>query len=176
MNWNSHGPRRNTNGLWIVTCLVLLFVVPACVADEFSLLLNGFSQHVKPPAGTNYNENNFGLGFQYEFKLIDGRWVPFVTASGFRDSERNASYYAGGGVMRRIKSKKHFRDMHLDVGFVGFVMTRKTYNDGDPFIAALPAASIGTERFSVNISYIPRLHPKISPLWFFQFKIPLSRK
>jgi hypothetical protein len=56
---------------------------------------------------------------------------------------------------------------------VGFVMTRKSYNDGNPFIGALPVASIGNDRVSVNITYIPAFDDNITPAWFFQLKVPL---
>ncbi len=39
---------------------------------------------------------------------------------------------------------------------------------------ALPALSVGTERVSMNITYIPKVDPKAVPLWFFQLKINLS--
>jgi len=53
-------------------------------------------------------------------------------------------------------------------------MTRKGYKDNQPFLGVLPAFSVGTNRVSVNMTYIPKVEPKAVPLWFFQLKINLS--
>jgi hypothetical protein len=89
--------------------------------------------------------------------------------SGFSDSNKNSSYYAGGGALRRFQ----FDGTHVDLGAIGFVMTRKGYKDNQPFLGVLPAFSVGTSRISVNMTYIPKVEPKAVPLWFFQLKISL---
>jgi hypothetical protein len=155
--------------------LGILLFSPVGLAGELSVLVNGWAKHVDVPAGTKYNEKNWGTGFQYDYDRVGDHWVPFVTAAGFKDSESNMSYYAGGGLMRRFDIAPKLDNLYVDVGLVGFVMTRKTYKDNDPFLGALPAATIGTDHFSVNVTYVPKVHPKLVPLWFFQFKVPIAK-
>lgn len=139
-------------------------------ADELSLLVNGKAIHVNAPAGSHLNEKNWGLGLQYDGNIVNKKWVPFATVSGFSDSNRNPSYYAGGGALRRFQ----FDGTHVDVGAIGFVMTRKNYKNDKPFFGVLPAFSVGTERVSVNMTYIPKVEPKMVALWFFQLKVKLG--
>jgi Antimicrobial peptide resistance and lipid A acylation protein PagP len=143
-------------------------------ADQWSLLLNGKAWHLEKPAGTNYNEKNWGAGVQYDFKITDSKWIPFVTASGFKDSNKNPSYYAGGGALRRFSFGEEKTSVHLDAGVVAFLMTRKDYNDGKPFPGLLPVVSFGTDRVALNITYIPKVDPKMVPIIFFQLKIGLN--
>jgi hypothetical protein len=86
------------------------------------------------------------------------------------NSNRNPSYYAGGGALHRFK----FDGVHVDAGAVGFVMIREDYNDDRPFLGVLPAFSLGTKNIAVNFTYIPKIEPKSVPLWFFQLKINLT--
>ena len=155
--------------------VAVMAATPAAWGEELNLLVNGWSRHISPPAGTNYNERNWGAGLQYDFNRVEEHWVPFLTASGFKDSERNMSYYAGGGAMRRFDVAPTLDNLHFDVGIVAFLMTRKTFKNNNPFLGALPVASIGTDRFAVNITYVPKVHPKLIPVWFFQLKIPLAK-
>ena len=64
--------------------------------------------------------------------------------------------------------------MHLDAGVVAFVMTRKSYMDGRPFPGVLPVVALGTDRVALNITYIPKVDPKMVPIFFFQLKIGLN--
>lgn len=153
--------------------LLGLFTQPVH-AGELSLLVNGKAIHINPPAGSNYNESNLGAGIQYEFELIDEKWVPFVTASGFSDSNRNPSYYAGGGIMRRYQVSEKL-DLHFDAGVVAFLMTRKDFKNNDPFLGVLPAVSIGTDRVSLNMTFVPKVDPKMTALFFFQLKVNLTK-
>ncbi|HYA37022.1 MAG TPA: hypothetical protein VEI74_01945 [Candidatus Methylomirabilis sp.] len=169
-----HGCARTTGvalRFLILTFLVFAsFLVRIAQADELSLLVNGKAVHINAPAGSSLNEKNWGLGVQYDGNAIDKKWVPFVTASGFSDSNENPSYYAGGGVLRRFQGDT----LHFDIGAVGFLMTRKGYKNDKPFFGALPAFSAGTEWVSVNMTYIPKVEPKMVALWFFQLKIKLA--
>ena len=162
--------KRSTSGLAGLLALVGLLTVSAAHADELSLLVNGKTIHLGQPSSSNLNEGNWGLGLQYDWNREHSNWVPFATVSGFKDSNRNSSYYAGGGVMYRFR----FEDVHVDAGVVGFVMTRKGYKDGDPFLGALPAFSMGTKHVALNFTYVPKIEPKSVPLWFFQLKINLT--
>jgi hypothetical protein len=153
--------------------LLCLFVFQAGVAhaNNLSVLVNGKSIHTHKNEHTNYNESNYGFGLHYEFAKTNQPWIPFMTVSGFKDSNNQPSYYAGGGYMRRLMLARKLNDLHLDAGLIGFVMTREDYKDGTPFLGALPALSLGTRDISVNVTYIPKVHPKMAELWFFQLKL-----
>lgn len=161
----------------IVTLLLAglggFFGIPANAGD-LSVLLNGKAVHLDEQPGVRYNEKNWGLGFQYDMPTAGEKWVPFVTASGFDDSNSNMSYYAGGGYLYRSEFNWGKTPMHFDAGAVAFLMKRKGFKDGDPFLGALPAFSLGTPRVSVNMTYIPKVDPKMVPLLFFQLKITLG--
>ncbi len=154
--------------------VLLMLGAPAAWSDELSLLINGHAHHISPPANTNYNERNWGAGLQYDYDRADN-WVPFLTLSEFRDSMRHPSYYAGGGLQYRFEVAAALDHLHADFGAVAFVMQRRNFNDGNPFLGALPALTLGTSHVSLNITYIPKVHPKLIPLWFFQLKIPLAQ-
>jgi hypothetical protein len=167
-----HGCRRQSHRALLVLLLVFTagLMAGTAVAGEMSLLVNGKAVHLNPPAGKNLNEKNWGLGLEYDWDIVNKKWIPFAMVSGFIDSNKNPSYYAGGGAMRRFQ----FDDAHVDLGVIGFVMTRKDYKDDQPFLGALPALSVGTKSFALNMTYIPKVEPKAVPLWFFQLKINLS--
>jgi len=157
-----------------VTFLFLMLPVlflDVAYAGNLSLLVNGKAMHMSPPSNVEYNEENWGIGMQYDLESLHNNWIPFLTASGFIDSFDNPSYYAGAGLVRRMRFNDSRDSMHFDVGVVGFLMTRKDYKEGDPFFGMLPALSFGTRRHAVNITYIPKVDPKMVALWFFQLKI-----
>lgn len=160
---------------WAIVALFGLFVAAPAAADQWSLILNGKAIHLDPPATTHYNEKNWGAGFQYDFNSPDGKWIPFVTASGFSDSNRNPSYYAGGGALRRFQLTGGEQGLHVDAGLVAFLMTRQGFRHDQPFPGILPVLSFGTERVSVNVTYIPKVDPKMVAILFFQLKIGLGR-
>ena len=152
--------------LAIAACLT----TSAAAADELSLLINGKAVHMDSTGSKKLNEKNWGLGLQYDWERESDKWRPFATVSEFRDSNNNTSVYAGGGALYRFQ----FDGVHVDVGAIGFLMTRKDYNNGDPFPGVLPALSVGTKNVALNITYVPKIEPKAVPLWFFQLKISLS--
>lgn len=160
--------------LVVVAIACALLVVAPAHAGQWSLLLNGKAVHLDKSPGTDYNENNWGAGIQYDFEMTEGQWVPFVTAAGFNDSNKNPSYYAGGGTARRFFLGKKKGSLHLDVGAVAFLMVRKDFHDGDAFPGLLPVVSFGTDRVAVNVTYIPKVDPKMVPIVFFQLKIGLN--
>ncbi len=138
-------------------------------AGTWNIVLNGKAIHLtKAPADVTYNENNLGAGFQYDFDEIGGKWVPFIAASGFKDSFKHDSYNAGGGTMRRFKFGNGW---HFDAGVYAFAMTRKDYKNNSPFLGILPVASIGTDMISLNMTYIPKVRPKFAEIIFLQLKI-----
>lgn len=157
-----------------ISFLALILAVSAVCgravnADELSLLVNGKAIHFNQ-GNRNYNESNWGAGIQYDWAPVSQNWIPFAMASGFKDSMNNPSYYAGGGMMRRYQ----FDNLHFEAGAVAFVMTREDYKDHKPFLGALPAFSMGTKQVALNMTYIPKVDPKMVPLVFFQLKINLS--
>jgi hypothetical protein len=156
-------------GVVIMACLAML--TEAAQADQWSLLLNGKAIHLDKPAGTDYNEKNWGAGVQYDFDMTQSKWVPFLTASGFKDSNSNPSYYAGGGTMRRFAFGQEKNSLHLDAGVVAFFMIRKDFMNDKPFPGVLPVVSFGTERVALNMTFIPKVDPKMVPILFFQLKI-----
>ncbi len=154
----------------------VLHISPAATvsAGELSLLINGKAIHMNVPPDQTLNENNWGGGLQYDFPRHVSGWLPFLTASGFKDSLKNPSYYAGGGFLRRLYRSGGRENFYLDAGLVGFLMVREDYKDMRPFPGILPVVSIGADRLALNITYIPDVRPKMVPLWFFQLKLNLS--
>jgi hypothetical protein len=165
--------RQSSRLLVAMFTLTAMFVTPV-QADQWSLLVNGKAIHLDHPPGTDYNEKNWGAGIQYDFDMTASKWIPFITASGFLDSNNNPSYYAGGGAMRRFAFGEHKNSLHLDAGVVAFYMIRKNFMNGYPFPGVLPVLSFGTDRVAVNMTYIPKVEPKMVPLLFFQLKIGIS--
>ena len=159
---------------YLLAPLALLFGATPVSADQWSLLINGKAIHLEKPVGTIYNEQNWGAGVQYDFILTDSKWRSFLTASGFKDSHKNLSYYAGGGTMRRFAFGTDKNSLHFDAGVVAFAMTRKDYKNGNPFPGVLPVISLGTDRVALNITYIPKVDPKLIPLLFLQLKIGIN--
>ena len=154
--------------------LIIACQFPVANAGELSLLINGKAIHVGADPDKHYNEKNWGAGLQYDFGVQEDRWRSFVTMSGFLDSKENPSYYAGGGVVRHFNILPDFHQLHFDAGLVGFFMTREDYLDGDWFPGILPFLSLGIKQVSVNITYIPKIKPKMVELWFLQLKVPLA--
>jgi len=162
----------SVNRLFIAISLLFIFslsAIQSVQAGTLNLIINGKAIHLTDaPAGTSFNENNYGAGFQYDFDEINGKWIPFITASGFTDSFKNPSYNAGGGVMRRFKLSNNW---HFDAGVYAFAMTRKDVKNNSPFLGALPVINVGTDMVSVNMTYVPKVRPKFAELIFLQLKI-----
>ena len=151
--------------------LLLAFTGNSAKAEGLSLIINGKSFHKEQPKKGAFNEENWGLGLQYDYKLYNKHWIPYLTASGFKDSLKRNSYYAGGGILRRFSLDALQKGVYAGAGLVGFVMVRKDYNDRKPFLGALPAFTLGTDRVAINASYVPKVEPKLVPLWFIQLKL-----
>ena len=164
--------------LWCVACALVASITaglaPApALGGDLSLLINGKAVHLDVPAGHRYNEENWGVGLQYDFETTEKKWIPFVNASEFLDSNKNVSYYAGGGIVRRFAPIPGTSESYVDLGLVAFAMHRKDFHGGDLFPGILPVVSIGSGRAAVNITYIPKVDPKMVALIFFQLKITL---
>jgi len=155
------------------TLLTVAAFSPVGHAAELHFILNGKAIHLEDPApGQEFNEKNWGAGLRYDFDASeDGKWIPFLTSAGFNDSNKNPSYYAGGGAMRRFQPTGS--PVHYDLGLVGFLMTRQDFKNNNPFPGILPVFSMGTDAVAVNVTYVPDIAPKSVPLIFFQLKIRL---
>ncbi|MCW9025124.1 MAG: hypothetical protein OQK73_10650 [Gammaproteobacteria bacterium] len=140
------------------------------VAEELHLILNGKAYHFD--RNKNYNEDNWGLGFEYDLEP-QGKWIPLITGSRFKDSNDQNSNYLGGGAKHRFSFGNSSSELHFDVGLVAFLMTRKDYNGYDPFLGALPFVSLGNDHVAVNATYIPSISPKHTSLLYFQLAIKL---
>ncbi|UCH47214.1 MAG: hypothetical protein JSU95_14100 [Betaproteobacteria bacterium] len=160
---------------WMIIAmgLMVLAATPAR-ANQWSLLINGKAVYLDEQPGVEYNDQNWGLGVQYDFEMTPREWVPFVNASVFDDSNKNLSYYAGGRAVRRFSLGKKDGGLHLDAGIVAFLRVREEFKNGDPFPGLLPVISFGTDRLALNATYIPKVDPKMVPLVFFQLKIGLN--
>lgn len=146
-----------------------LLACSSTLADELHLVLSGTAIHV----GTNgLNEKNEGVGFEYDFDQ-DGNWIPFITGATFKDSNDQTSKYLGAGKKYRFQISPDPEGLHIDAGFFGFIMTRHDYKDNEPFLAALPFVSIGNEWIAANITYTPKIDPKMHAFWYIQASIKL---
>jgi len=148
--------------------LLILFSPGLLFADQLHGIINGKAYHFD--RGKNFNEENWGVGFEYDFDQA-GNWIPFLTGSTFKDSNDQTSNYLGGGAKHRFMLGSGDSSFHIDAGIVAFLMTRKDYNNADPFFGALPFLSIGNEYIAVNASYIPKISPKHASLLYFQLMI-----
>lgn len=148
-------------------------------AGQWDIVLNGKSFHVD--GDRDWNESNWGLGFEHEFNP-EARWVKLTLANGFIDSEDEISYMGGGGLKRRFRMPVGERRVHVDVGAIGFFMTRHDVNNNKPFPGILPAVTVGTRNFAVNLTYLPgqaaervanarTADPNLDGIVFIQFKL-----
>ena len=145
--------------------IIFLFTPITAFSGELHGIINGKAYHFD--RSQDWNENNYGLGFEYDFEHR-GDWIPLITGSSFKDSFNQTSIYLGGGIKRRFLFSKDPSGFHADVGVVGFLMTRKDYNDNKPFPGVLPFVSVGNEFVAINVTFVPEVSPKFSNLLFFQ--------
>jgi hypothetical protein len=147
----------------MISFLLLLLALQA-QADELHLIVNGKAVHL---SNKNYNEKNYGLGFEYDWAPRK-HWITFANGSFFKDSNENTSNYLGMGMKRRYELQDDPNGWHADVGGFAFLMTRKDYMNNNPFPGILPALSVGKQWFAINATYIPKISPKHVNLFFFQ--------
>src|SRR5688572_7576014 len=148
--------------------------------SDWDVVVNGRAVHVG--AKKKWNEENWGLGVEHEFKS-SGPWVKVALANGFKDSLDQPSYMAGGSIKRRFGSSSG--DWYFDVGVVGFIMTRADVDQNRPFPGALPAVTFGAKRIAVNVTYMPEVavdsvtheklrDPEMDGVFFIQLKLDAS--
>lgn len=150
---------------------LFLFSTPLVYAEELYAVINGKSVHLDDG---NYNEANWGLGFEYDLNQSKKSWIPFFGGSTFKDSNKDTSNYFGGGYKFRTPLSSDKDSWRVDVGVMGFVMTRKDYNNNEPFLGALPFVSFGNAYAMINATYIPQVTQKGSDLFYFQFKFRVA--
>ena len=147
---------------------------------DWDVVVNGRAVHMN--AAADWNEENWGLGIEREFDT-QSRWIKVAVANGFKDSLGEPSYMAGGGVKRRFRVVSD--DFYVDLGVVGFLMTREDVNDNQPFPGLLPAMTVGSKRVALNFTYLPgsvvdrvtssRLRdPELDGVLFIQLKLDSS--
>jgi hypothetical protein len=166
----------------ILGCLLSL-LVPIATAGELSAVLNGRSFHIG--ADENWNENNLGLGVEYELPS-ESRWKKILMANGFRDSNDSMSYMAGAGLYRTLFATPQLGDFYVDLGINAFLMTREDINDNRPFPGVLPSLTIGNRYGGINIAYLPvqaiekftdtqMIDDSTSGIVFVQFKVSMRQ-
>jgi hypothetical protein len=149
-------------------------------SDGWDVVLNGRAVHLN--ATHDWNEDNWGLGFEREFSAR-GPWVKVALGNAFEDSVGDPSYMAGAGLKRRFDLG--WRDLYIDLGGVAFAMVREKVNGGNPFPGLLPAATLGFKRIAVNLTYMPeavvnrvtdshRHDPTMEGVFFLQLKLDAS--
>jgi hypothetical protein len=166
----------------LLGCL-LSVLAPVAMAGELSAVLNGRSFHIG--AAEKWNENNLGLGVEYQF-ASESRWKTNLVANGFRDSTESMSYMAGAGLHRTLFATPRLGDFYVDAGITAFVMMREDVNGNQPFPGVLPSLTIGNRYAGINITYLPvqavekltgarMADESISGIVFVQFKVRVSQ-
>lgn len=148
---------------------IVLSLFNPVFAEEFHLILSGTAKHA---GNNNFNEENWGLGFEYDFDKRNN-WIPFFTGASFLDSNDNISRYLGGGTKRRFQLSGDPYGLHVDVGAVGFLMTRRGFKNNKPFPGVLPFISVGNHWLAVNVTYVPQVDPKMVEFLYFQGMVKL---
>jgi hypothetical protein len=171
---------QHMTGIVGVVFLWASLVATAEAAGPWDVILNGRSIHMN--AAHEWNEDNWGLGIEREF-ASERRWVKVALANAFTDSMGDLSYMAGGGIKRRFRVRSD--DFYVDLGAIGFLMTRETVNRNQPFPGVLPAATLGFRRVALNVTYLPesvvdrvtsssRHDPTMEGVFFLQLKLDAS--
>jgi hypothetical protein len=168
---------------WIV-CLVVLAALSQNAAAQsngaWDVVVNGRAVHIN--AARDWNEDNWGLGFEREF-ASSSPWVKVALVNAFSDSMDNPSYMAGGGLKRRFRPGSS--SFYVDLGGVAFLMTREGVNRNQPFPGLLPAATVGFKRIALNLTYMPesivdrvtnskKHDPTMEGVFFLQLKLDAS--
>lgn len=155
---------------FIIMIMLTLGLSMSVMADELQIIVNGKAIHLDDG---NYNEKNWGVGINYDFAPKD-KWIKFFNASYFKDSNYNTSTYAGGGIKRRYSLDGEEDGWRVDLGLIAFLMTRKDYNNNDPFPGILPFVSVANGPVSLNVTYIPAVTPKYKDLLYFQLMVRIA--
>ncbi len=153
----------------LLLALALLTNFPVS-ANDLQIIVSGKAIHM---GSDNQNENNYGLGLQYDFTRHHRRWIPTINMASFKDSNDNTSRYIGAGVKRRTKLSSGQQRFNFDFGVAALVMKRPEYNDDKPFLGALPFISMSNDWGGINATYVPSLEQDMAAFWYFQFSFKL---
>lgn len=154
----------------LIASLLLVLTVAQVRANELQLVVNGKAIH---HSNKNLHAKNYGLGYEYELAPRE-HWLPFVNGSFLKDSLVTTSNYLVGGIKPRFELRDDPNGWHADVGFFGYLLTRKDYDDDHLFSGILPVLSVGKQWFAVNATYIPKMSLNHVNLFFFQLKFRLA--
>jgi len=151
--------------------LILLFFIGFNAnADDLQFIISGKAIHLGGPA--NLNENNRGFGLQYDFNP-QRNWIPLLNIATFKDSNDKTSKYVGAGIKRRFKFFSSEQRVNFDAGILALAMTRRYYNDGQPFYGAIPFVSLSNNWGGINATYVPSIEEGTFPFWYFQLSVKL---
>ena len=139
-------------------------------ADELSMIISGKAYHT---SGSGLNEDNYGLGLQYDF-AERRRWIPLINFASLRDSNDNTSHYIGTGIKYRFKLAPQSDPLNFDAGVFALAMKRPDYNDQEPFLGILPFVSLNNAWGGINLTYVPSLEQDMHAFWYFQFSLKLA--
>lgn len=167
----------------LLACLLLLIPAAPALAGGLSAVVNGKSIHVD--AEKDWNEKNYGLGLEYQLPG-ESVWKKQLMVNGFRDSNAEMSYMAGGGLHRTLFATDGLRGFYIDAGVNVFLMTRRDVNDNRPFPGALPSLTFGNRHMGLNLTYLPKaavervfddsvMDDSLSGLFFIQFKVSVDQ-
>ncbi len=102
------------------------------------------SKHIGAAPGSNYNEQNWGLGAEHCVATVLG--VELRGAAGFfRNSKRIDSFYFGGSATL----------FELGPVKAGIAVLQVSGYDIDPVTGVLPVLAIEGRRLGANVSYLP---------------------
>ena len=166
-----------------VATLLVASPISSALAGDMSAVINGRSIHID--AKQDWNENNFGLGLEYQFET-ESRWKKRLMVNGFRDSNEDMSYMVGASLQRNLFATDRLNGFYVDAGVSAFLMTRRDVNNNRPFPAALPSLSIGNRDMGFNVTYLPmkaveslydahQMDETLSGIFFVQFKVSVSQ-
>ncbi|MBT8448110.1 MAG: hypothetical protein KJO69_00365 [Gammaproteobacteria bacterium] len=135
--------------------------------SQLYLDINGLSKHL----GENtegLNERNIGAGLTLEKRKLGSDFVKSLTAGGYKNSFNKNSYYAGGGLARRINL---LDKLYADVGGVAGVVSG--YEDKlSPL--AMPMLGVGVEDlWKLRLMYAPETD-KNEALFLMNLGIPIK--
>lgn len=139
-----------------------LFDIPS--DGDLLLEINGLSKHFN--TDEKFNENNKGLGLQYQW--TDEDLIKMIKLGQYLNSLGRNSNYAALGAKKRLYNGDNW---HIDAG--GLFGGITGYGNGiTP--AALPLLSIGNGAFGVNIMASPAIKGYTPATVMFNTEIPLK--
>jgi len=166
-----------------LACLLLSFPVSSALAGGLSAVINGKSIHVD--AERDWNEENYGLGLEYQFRGAS-LWKKKLMVNGFRDSNDEMSYMAGGGLHRTLFSTEGMNGFYIDAGINAFLMTRQDVDDNRPFPGMIPSLTLGNRSMGLNLTYLPKfavekiyhenmVDESLNGIFFLQFTVDIGQ-